>query len=327
MAVRKTESRIPASFTISDLGQAVTNAASSCSLVSCASSPLIVDRKYQYVVFVTDNALANNVNSFSWTVTSQGGAVETFSTPHGELFYDAEALGNLQINVRLLDAGASEIETLTLQQSVIDSSDILEDLIEEAIDEPGAGMANPEALRELVNEHNLYYQEVRPTQAEPETGFKQLVFNMAFEGVVKRKAIERQRHLEQLAEALNEGTLDFVTLGTQGAGVCAVRMLLLAMTVGMLPWSTLPEASNERALAADELHRSLETLSEDNRIDLFNITRFPKSNITWCGRILENLRNQYFNTTTFDDVITGLSGARMQWIIAQYRQGPITRNS
>jgi hypothetical protein len=225
-----------------------------------------------------------------------------------------------------LNAASNEIEALTLQQQVVDPSDILEDLIEEAVDEPGAGMANPDGLRELINEHNLYYQNVHPANPEPEDGYKRMVFNMAFEGVIKRKASERKRHLEQLAAALNEGTTDFVTLGTQGAGICAIRVLLLAMTLGMIPWTTLPEEPNQRAAAAAQLHQSLAALPEENKIDLFNILRFPKSNITWCGRILENLRNRYFNSTSFDDVISGLSGTRAQWIIAQYRQGPVTRN-
>jgi len=326
MAIRKTESRIPASLQVADLGQAISSITESCSLVSCATSPLVRNRTYQYVVFVTDNTLGNSVNSFSWTITPQSGIVLTFDTPDGEFFYLADKHGPLQVNVRLLNSSNNEIATLTLQQEVIDPSEILEDLIDEAIDEPGAGMANPEALRELINEHNVYYQNVRPENPEPETGFKQLVFNMAFEGVIKRKPSERKRHLEQLASAINEGTTDFVTLGTQGAGVCAIRMLLLAMTKGMIPWITLPQDPNQRASAAAELHRSLATLPEENRIDLFNIARFPKSNIIWCGRILENLRNRYFNSTSFDDVISGLSGTRAQWIIAQYRQGPVTRN-
>jgi hypothetical protein len=94
----------------------------------------------------------------------------------------------------------------------------------------------------------------------------------------------------------------------------------------MLPWTLMPEDSNERAIALAELHESLAQLDENKKIDLFNIARFPKSNIVGCARILENLRNKYFNTTNFDDVLAGMSGARAQWIIAQYRQGPITRN-
>ena len=327
MPIRKTESRIPASFQAADLGQAISNTGGTCSLISFASSPLVRDRTYQYVVFATDNALGNSVNSFSWTITPQSGIAQTTDTPVSEFIYLADEPGPLQVNVRLLGAGNNELETLTLQQEVVDPSEELEDLIDEAIDDPGPGMANPEALRELINEHNTYYRNVLPENPEPEAGYKQMVFNMAFEGVIKRNPQERRRHLTQLAASLNEGTTDFVTLGTQGAGVCAVRMLMLAMTLGMIPWTTLPEEPNQRASAAAELYRSLASLPEENRIDLFNIARFPKSNIVWCGRILENLRNQYFNTTTFDDVISGLSGTRAQWIIAQYRQGPVTRNT
>jgi hypothetical protein len=87
----------------------------------------------------------------------------------------------------------------------------------------------------------------------------------------------------------------------------------------------MPSDANERALKLSDLHQQLAKLDENKRIDLFNLARFPKSNIKVCARMLENLRNQYFNSTSFDDVLTGMSGARAQWIIAQYRQGPISR--
>ena len=68
------------------------------------------------------------------------------------------------------------------------------------------------------------------------------------------------------------------------------------------------------------------TPDDDTLVDLFNIVRFPKSNITHCGRIIETLCDHYFPGTTFGDVLTGLSGTRAQWIIAQYRQGPVAHS-
>jgi hypothetical protein len=67
-------------------------------------------------------------------------------------------------------------------------------------------------------------------------------------------------------------------------------------------------------------------LDENARIDLFNIARFPKSNITACGRIVESLRDRYFAGTNFSDVLTGMSGTRAQWIVRHYREGPLSRS-
>jgi hypothetical protein len=325
MPARKTERRIPDSLQAQDLGQTVT--AGNCALVSYVTSPLVHNRNNHYVVFITDNGMATSANSYDWTITENSGAPINSTTQAGELDYRAVKLGRLVIAVSIKDGGNNELASLTLSQEVVDPSEELEDLIAESGDEPGPGMADPDALRELVNEYNLYYQSVTLQNAEPMGGFKRLVFNMVFDGVMKRSVEERKRHLDQLALSLNSATTDFATLSTQGAGVSSVRLLLLAMTLpNMIPWTLMPEDANERAIVLADLHQSLAQLDENKKIDLFNIVRFPKSNIKSCARILENLRNQYFNTTNFDDVLTGMSGARAQWIIAQYRQGPIIRN-
>jgi len=61
MPVRKTESRIPANFQASDLGQAVVAADRSCALISFLTSPTVVNRENVYVLAVTDTALATMV--------------------------------------------------------------------------------------------------------------------------------------------------------------------------------------------------------------------------------------------------------------------------
>jgi hypothetical protein len=95
---------------------------------------------------------------------------------------------------------------------------------------------------------------------------------------------------------------------------------------GMVPWTFLPEQNSERAVAEETLRGILTALTEAKKIDLYNLVRFPKSNIKCCGRVLEELRNRYFNGTSFDDVLTGSNGTRAQWMMAQYRVGPIERH-
>lgn len=325
MAVRKTESRIPDSLQPEDLGQAVTS--NGVSLISFVTSPVVVDRNNHYVVMIVNAGIAAAAQSYEWSVSVNGGAATVSVTNIGEFMVDPQQTGTLVVSVNVRDAANATLATVTLNQHVVSPSEQLEDMIAEAHSQAGPGMADPDALRELINEHNLYYQNVTTQNAEPLTGFRKLVFNLAFEGVMKKDGAERRRHLDQLAMAINSGEMDFTMLSMDGAGVCSVRLLLLAMTVpNMMPWTLLPEDPNERTLAAQELHQSLSQLDDNKKVDLFNLVRFPKSNITSCGRILENLRSRYFGTTNFDDVLTGMSGTRVQWIIAQYRQGPITRS-
>ena len=69
--------------------------------------------------------------------------------------------------------------------------------------------------------------------------------------------------------------------------------------------------------------KPLAALSDTDKIDIFNISRFPKTNITQCASIVETLRDKYFSGASFDDVLTGLSGTRAQWITMHYSKGPL----
>jgi len=67
-------------------------------------------------------------------------------------------------------------------------------------------------------------------------------------------------------------------------------------------------------------------MSEDDRIDLFNRIRFPKSNIMLCGKLLEAFRDKFFNGVNFDDVLQKMSGTMANWISLNYNKGPLHRN-
>ena len=327
MPVRKTESRIPAGMQPSDLGQAVLAQDNRCALISYVPNPIVVARENVYVVFVTDTTLAAATQSFEWNFIENGGPPVADTTNSGVRAYTPVLLGNLSITVKLLDGTGQPQAELSMQQAIVSGSSALETLIDEAAAKPGPSAGNPEVLRELINEHNLYYQNVEMLAAENGEGFKKMVFSMVYDGATRRNRDERKEHLNQLALSLNSAAADFTTLSSAGAGVCEVRPLLLSMILpGMTPLTMLPQDTDQRRVQIEQLLQALGSMDETKRIDLFNILRFPKSNIIHCGRILETLRNTYFNTANFEDVLTGMSGTRSQWIISQYRQGPIIRN-
>ena len=330
MPVRKTESRIPANLQAPDLGQAVASADGRCSLVSFVTSPIVVNRESIYVVFVTDATLAAVAQSFEWTFTEDGGAPSTQTIQEGEASYLPQAAGSVHVAVRILGAGNSEEASLALDQDIVPLNGELESLIEDAQDEAGPGVTNPEIARELVNEHNPYYQAVAPQTPESGAGFKNFLFNFVFDGALQRGATRRKTHLGRLAASLNSGEEDFLTLTAEGAGVCGIRLPLLAMTFGnpapLLPWTELPEPSTQRAVAEEQLRQTLAALDEPKRIDLFNVARFPKSNIAQCGHIIEALRDRYFSGTSFDDVLAGMSGTRAHWITRHFREGPLKKS-
>lgn len=327
MPVRKTETRIPTGMQPSDLGQAVTAADSRCALISYVSNPVVVARENTYVVLVTDPALATATLLFEWTFVENGGVPNVQTTDFGEKTYTPVATGSLAVGVKLLGAANAVQAELSMQQAIVVSSVPLETLIDQAVSATGPTAGSPDILRELINEHNLYYQSVAPQTAETGEGFKKFVFSMVYDGALRKNRVERKAILNELAASINTSSVDFAAASSSGAGVCEIRPLLLSMIIpGMTAWTLLPEDITQRRVQVESLLQGLAAMEETKRIDLFNIIRFPKSNIVHCGRILEALRNAYFNTTNFEDVLSGMSGARSQWIIGQYRQGPVVRS-
>lgn len=326
MPVHKTESRIPANHLAADLGQSVSSADGRCTLISFISNPLVVGRDNTYVLFVTDTGLAATVQSFEWSFAENGGTPSLQTTQVGEITYRPLATGTLNVIVRAKNSSNAEVASVTLSQDIVVTNAELETLINGAREQPGAGVGNPDAARELVNDHNPYYQAVALQTPETGDGFKQFVFSMVYEGAIQRTPAQRREHLAQVAAALNQGAADYASLAGQGAGVSGVRLALLAMSLSNtppIPWTELPESSSDRALADEQLRRTLAALGEETRIDLFNLVRFPKSNITWCGRILEGLRNRYFPGANFNEVLTGMSGTRAHWITRHFKEGPL----
>ncbi len=326
MAVRKTESRLPATFEASHLGEAVVAADGRCALVSLITTPLVTGRENVYVVFVTDAALASAAQSFEWSITENGGAPAVQTTDAGEFTYVPSAPGSLTLNVRILGAANSELADLSLTQGIVDTNVELETLIAQFKNQPGPLISSTDVSRELVNEHNPYYQGVALQTAEADDAFQRFVFDMVFDGALQRTPANRKQHLEDLAASLNAQGSDFATLAVKAAGVSGVRLPLLAMTLpDMLAFTELPEPVDQRAVAEEELSAALQALDETKRIDLFNLVRCPKSNITQCARIIEFLRDHYFPGTNFNDVVTGMSGTRAHWIIRHFREGPLLR--
>lgn len=326
MAVRKTESRLPASFEASDLGEAVVAADARCALVSFITTPVVAGRENVYVVYVTDAGLASSTQSFEWSIIENGGAPVVQTTDAGEFAYVPTAAGSLTLNVRLLGAGNAELATLSLTQDIVALNVELETLIGEFKNQPGPGISNPDVARELINDHNPYYQDVKLQTPETGEAFRRFVFSIVFDSALKRSATERKQHLQELAASLNGEGSDFATVAGKGAGVSGIRLVLLAMILpGMLTFTELPEANEQRALADEEQRQALAALDEEKLLDLFSLVRFPKSNITLCARILEALRDRYFAGTSFDDVITGLNGVRAQRIAQHFTQGPLLR--
>jgi hypothetical protein len=332
MPARRTESRLPANFQAADLGQAVTAEDGRCCLLSFATAPIVVNRENVYVAFVNDPVLAGDAQTFEWTFTEGGASPDVKTTSFGEVSYIPQSSGYLDVKMRILNSANSEQASLTLTQEVTTPNPFLEAIISQTNDEPGPGVGNPDVVRELVDDHAVYYDAVSLEKPEAGDGFQRFVSSIVYDGALERTASQRKQHIEKIAESLNNQVGDFATLVSQGLGVCGIRLALLAMTVPQgsgtspaLDWTELPELPPKRSFADVQLRQKLAALDEDARIDLFNLARFPKSNINRCAKIIEILRDRYFAGTNFNDVLTGMNGTRAQRIVQHYRDGPLSR--
>lgn len=323
MPVAKTESRIPPALQASDLGQAITATDGRCALVSFITSPLVVGRENIYVLFVIDAALAGSVQTFEWSFSENGGTPNVQTTERGETAYTPSATGQLSLTVRLLGAGNSEQGTLTLTQDVAALHAEIEAAIAAARNETGPGIGNPDVAREIVNDHSPYHQDVTLQNPEGDDTFERFLFGFMHEGVVQRPPPQRKEQLGRIAAELNGDSAGFKDAILGGVGLCGIRLSLLAMTRSQVPWTELPQANAERVAADEQLRESLAALDEPARIDLFNLVRFPKSNVVQTARIIEALRDHYFSGANFHDVVTGMDGTRAFWITRHFREGPL----
>jgi len=270
MTVRETERRVPSGLAAADLGQSVVAADGRSVLVSFATAPVVVARDNEYVLFVTDPTLASVAQSFEWTFTENGAVARVVSTDIGEVQYQASSIGALTVRVRALDASNAAQATLSLDQEVVLPSAEIETIIGGAQNTPGPGAGEPVLLRELVNQHCIYYQQAALRVPETGDGFKRFVFGMVLDGVGRRTAAERRRHLQQLAIAAADQPEEFARLAATGAGVSSVRLALLAMTqpaaaggaTPLLPWTELPELAPKYAVADEELRKKLAAYHE-----------------------------------------------------------------
>jgi hypothetical protein len=228
----------------------------------------------------------------------------------------------------MLDAGGSELASLSLVQQISPLNAQLEALIAEAVDKSGPGVGNIDALRQMVNDHNPYYLNITLNAPEPDEQFKKFLFSTVYAGILKQPPDKRAYRLDQVANALNSDDTDFVTAVASGLGVANIRLALAAMLLPpvIIPFTELPQPNYENEAADEHLRQQLAATSEADRIDLFNLVRFPKSNISLCSKLLEALRDKFFSSVKFDDVLTKMSGTMADWIIINYHKGPLHRN-
>lgn len=322
MAARITERNLPPGLAAADLGQAAGDA--SATLVSFHSSPCAVGRPQTYVVFVLDAALQGTVERYRWTV----GSANT-ETTDGVFEHTPATAGNLQVDVSLLDGGGTVLKSLSITQSVVPLNGELEFLISRP-DEVTAVADDPETSREIVNDVRVYIDELAPRSADPDSSLNKLLFAIGYAEAMSVRPADRSTQTQALAAALSEDNGEsFADQAAGGIGLCQVRPQILAMyvsattggTAPMLPLREFPNAVEERAPVSTALRTEFVALAAAQKIDLFNLLRFPKSNLRMTMLLVEKLMAQYFSSQTLPQILGDATKAKS--LITQYKEGPI----
>lgn len=333
MSVRKTESRIPGGFTSDDLGfKAVSATSANVILVSYLSSPIAARRIQNYVVFVTDAALAATVNSYDWSFTN--GAVVNQTTSIGIAEFTPQNTGSLGITVNLQNAANTTLHTVTLTLQVISLNEALELKIEQEENNfPVAG--SPETSRELVNDIRPYVNVLLPIASDEI--YNKALCSMAYARTLQAAQIRRNLLNENLAGILNTQPANFYSQAKDGFGICKTMPQLLAMFVDN-PASAgnkyLDIVALELAAGANQAARTsnaaaIETafnaLSDDVKVDLFNLLRFPKSHVAMAKKIFDGLEARYFPGASIAATLGVTADAKK--LITEYEKGPVAFGS
>jgi hypothetical protein len=279
-----------------------------------------------YVVFVTDPTLEQTVNSFEWTVYEADAQcrqkLEGYPTTTDIGLFEFKPQGLLQIivSVQILDENGSALRVLEIEQSIKQPNNALEQVLydstvqvdEEIIKHRGALGGHPDTSREVINDFKPYidaaFESVESDFKAPKLLLSAIVYLQALRVPKERTTpfgpADRFRHpeLEDAAEELNgELFSSFITDIDNALGVCQIAPQTLAMILTdpnsspgktYLEYQDLPEEEDERDRVRETIREEYLGLPLESQIDLFNLLRFPKSNIHMCFMLLTHLKNR-----------------------------------
>ena len=335
MAVRKTESRLPAGMQPTDLGQAVTAANPAVHLISFLADTVAVRRTQTYVVFVTDAALAATIGNYEWAINDAGTA-HNLTTSIGVIDYTSQAIGTLSVTVRLRDtANSADVASVTMTKSVVALFNALELLIDQQeSNTPKA--AHPETSREIVNDLRAYIDAIIPTADALNPLLLALTYGTLLREPTRRggAAVEvlpgpRMVRLEGCASRLNATpATSFLADAGGGIGVCQLRPQLLALylikpggAATYLPARTLRTGTADRQVDVTQWETDFNALPATDQLDLFNLIRFPKTCFRLVRTVLEGLVGTCFPSDTVPAVLADSTKTRQ--LLAQFRAGPV----
>lgn len=306
MSVRLTESRIPSGFTAYDLGQVAFNEDRTCILVSHLTSPVVKGNDIDLVVFVLDGL---EIDSYHWSYAyfASGRTESGIIQDTGVYTISAQELGYLFIQVQLVAAG-SLFTTLNMRLEIIESDPDLSQLLIDS--HSGAFARIPYVSRAVINNYKRYILDaVHLYNVEiPELFLAAIIYNEIDDFINEQALLLPEHQSISLAaqELNNEEQISINSKYHSKLGVCQLHPFQIAMLLTRTPSSDPIMGIIDRPVARElddtvtdyityfnNLIDSPGVLPEtDTLIDIYNLLRFPKSNILMCAKYLALLKSR-----------------------------------
>jgi hypothetical protein len=314
VTVRITESRLPAGYLATELGQTtqVTVSGGKYILVSFLTSPVPVGTVQEYVVFAIDA----DADEYRWTFTPYGETPATYTTDIGRVRHTFSDFGFHQVQVQVVLAGAV-VATLGFIQGVAQ----LNPTLEQAISQSATMMDwDADVLRELWNDFNDYIHDAANATGPNGVPARLVAAILAREcwgrpkidtsraaWLIKTGEAEdiRENEVDAMAAAYEAGKPIFGAgspfLGAPpipaSLGPGQIALPTCAALEGLITWREGAAAGTtgldfDRKFVMWLNATDFIALDYVKQVDVFNLTRFPKINIKLVAKLLARLKNR-----------------------------------
>src|SRR5690349_3487476 len=292
MAVRETEKYLPTGGA-KGLGQLAEQG--KYALVSYLTSPIPKGVPIDYVVFATGGAPATG---YTWTFKEiPSGTEPPKIVTDGVAECKPEHVGTLEVQVEIAGSGSPPVK-LALKQEIVEPTGHLFTWLDSIL----AAFGDSDVSLEVLLAFKPYILEaVRDPSLKLPAAFLAAVVYAAANRV---NGENRKDALDTAQGPLNNAaptTAD--DLYGQALGVCQLLPERLAMvatrpvspptpTATYTPWEELPADESAREAKAKAIRAAYLALPAKDKIELYNLLRFPKASIRMCAALLCKLKSR-----------------------------------
>lgn len=326
----------------------------SFALISYLTSPIAIGSKIDFVLFVENVPDSDRDNwEYNWKtvrVSTNEVIEKDDGKEEGTFNVKPDFIGEIITSVEVVRDNVSVI-TLNMKQEIVALDQILEMFLGNegmvghlGVDKSIGSLGGDETpSRELINNFRKYvFEAIKPAPPPPFAPKPDIDIPVRFLAALAYALITRRPKntwfgkdrddiIEDVAADLNDDPEKVKKLEfNEGIGVCAILPQMLAMVLkrpgtdnSFTTGTELPSNLDERRQKYKEITENLNNLADaaDVKIDIFNLIRFPKSNLRMCTIYLRKLidRARRWENISSNDLINNEFALRI--VATEYNIG------